>query len=187
MSSTNRSNARDNHVSDFYVTPVEQITIFLRDFVKAEPNFYKGIILDPCAGGDAQHPMSYPTALKVPVFTMDIREDSLAAVKGDYLNTDLDYTPDLIITNPPFNIAIDIIEKALRDVRDGGFVIMLLRLNFFGGQLRKKFWDQNMPKYCYIHHKRMSFTDDNKTDSVEYAHFVWQKGHSPEFTQVKVI
>jgi hypothetical protein len=145
------------------------------------------VILDPCAGGDAQHPMSYPAALKVPVKTMDIREDSLAEIKGNYLTTDLDYAPDLIITNPPFNIAIDIIRKALLDVRDGGFVIMLLRLNFFGGQLRKKFWEQYMPKYCYVHHKRMSFTDNGATDSIEYAHFVWQKGYDPEFTKTKVI
>ena len=32
-----------------------------------------------------------------------------------------------------------------------------------------------MPKYIFVHHQRMSFTEDKKTDSIEYAHFVWQK------------
>ena len=44
-----------------------------------------------------------------------------------------------------------------------------------------------MPKYCFVHHRRISFTDDRKTDSIEYAHFVWQKGYNEQFTQLKVI
>ena len=64
---------------------------------------------------------------------------------------------------------------------------MLLRLNYFGGKVRKELWEKQMPKYCFVHHKRISFTDDRKTDSIEYAHFVWQKGHNEQFTQLKVI
>lgn len=45
----------------------------------------------------------------------------------------------------------------------------------------------NMPKYCYVHHKRMGFTDDGKTDSIEYAHFVWQKGVSWAYTRLYLI
>lgn len=94
-----------------------------------------------------------------------------------------------IITNPPFNIAEDIIKKALNDVKEGGYVIMLLRLNFFGGKQRlQKFWNEvGLPKYSFVHHRRMSFTSDGKTDSIEYQHAVWKKGYKPEFTQLKVI
>lgn len=191
MSSTNRSNARNEHVCDYYVTNIEKIKEFIDEIVQYENDIFEGSILDPCAGGDSSHPMSYPTALQQcgynNIHTIDIRDDSLADIKGDYLTMELDFKPDTIITNPPFMLAREIIEKALNDVAENGFVIMLLRLNFFGGKLRKDLWDKHMPKYCFVHHRRMSFTDDGKTDSIEYAHFVWQKGYNPEFTYIKVI
>ena len=194
LSSTNRSNARSNHAEDYYVTPVSSIIDFLNEFNKYENVFHKDIhILDPCAGGDIKHPMSYPKALKNiginpdNISTIDIRSDSLAKVKTDYLKYNCRNKFDVIITNPPFSIARDIIEKSLDDVKDDGFVIMLLRLNYFGGKLRKDMWDKHMPKYSFVHHRRMSFRDDGKTDSIEYQHVVWQKGYYPEFTKLKVI
>ena len=54
MSSTNRSDARLSHVSDYYVTPVSKITEFLNIFTKYEDilNLPCTKILDPCSGGD---------------------------------------------------------------------------------------------------------------------------------------
>ena len=193
MSSTARG--YDRHVSDYYVTPIDKIIDFLSEFQKVEPEIFnaKNIFLDPTAGGDLFNKMSYPEALKQigidedRIKTIDIREDSLAEVKGDYLSISLDYKPKVIITNPPFAIAREIIEKALDDVEDGGFVVMLLRLNFYGGKLRKDMWDNQLAKYSFVHNRRMSFTDDGKTDSIEYQHCVWQKGFYPDFTYLKVI
>ena len=201
MSSTNRSQARRKHISDYYVTPVEDILTFLHAFSEHEDIFNRDIsILDPCAGGCDENPMSYPTALerfvrdiygdygvKHSIVTLDIREDSRAEIIGDYLEVNMEGLFDVIITNPPFNIARSIIEKALNDVREGGWVIMLLRLNYFGSRARKDLWDLQMPKYTFVHHKRMSFTNDGKTDSIEYCHMVWKKGYYPEFTKLKVI
>lgn len=222
MSSTNRSNARKEHVSDYYVTPIPDIELFLREFNKRIVlGWDKCKILDICAGGNDEikdangirelyHPMSYPTAIhnvfgNCNVNTIDIREDSLAATKGDYLTMNVkDYEPEIIITNPPFAIATDIIEKAINDVVDGGYVIMLLRLNFFGSEERKPFFEKYMPEWCFVHRKRMSFVDkkDNigcvefnkegkpkkgSTDSIEYAHFVFRKGVKPDYTKLVVI
>lgn len=194
MSSTNRSLVRNEHVADYYVTPIEKIEEFILNFEQSEHIFKeKSLILDPCAGGDKEHPMSYPTAIRniygndMKIGTIDIREDSLADIKADYLSYNFTIKPDIIITNPPFNKAIEIIQKALNDVEYGGYVIMLLRLNFFGSDARFAFFKTNPPKYCYIHHKRMSFTEDKKTDSIEYCHMIWQKGYQGEFTLTKVI
>ena len=193
MSSTNRSDARLSHISDYYVTPVDKITEFLNVFCKYENVFPRDNvkILDPCSGGDSKNCMSYPIALNLlnvtGVDTVDIREDSQAQIKGDYLTLDLKGKYDVIITNPPFNVSKDIILKALNDVKDNGFVIMLLRLNYFGGKVRQDLWTNHMPKYCFVHNKRISFTDNGKTDSIEYCHMVWQKGHTPEFTKLQVL
>lgn len=221
MSSTNRSNARDSHVADYYVTPVNHITNFLEkasEVLCLDLDYDFGCVVDCCAGGnnktdkDAYHPMSYPIALQekfgVNTATFDIREDSLAEYKMDYLQTDvakvLGKQPTMVITNPPFNIATQIIEKALSDVKDDGYVIMLLRLNFFGSKERESFFEKYMPEYCFVHHTRMSFTDKKDsegntvydkngnpkkggTDSIEYAHFVFRKGFTPEFTKLYYI
>ncbi len=75
MSSTNRSNAREEHIADYYVTPIADIELFLKEFnkrVKLDWNNIK--IVDPAAGGNNEirdengirevfHPMSYSTAI----------------------------------------------------------------------------------------------------------------------------
>ncbi len=192
MSSTNRGN--DRHASDYYVTPQDEIKKFLLELEKdirvRLPNTYW---LDPCAGGDRVHAMSYFVAIKemypgAEIETIEIRNDSRARILGDYLKIKIEpELYDIIITNPSFYLAQEIIKKALSDVRTDGYVIMLLRLNFFGSEKRFPFWKFQMPVWCYVHRKRMSFTDDGKTDSIEYMHAIWQKGHHPDFTMLRVI
>lgn len=175
MSSTNRGGIRE--VSDYYVTPIRDIVKFLvswEDFPIIGP---VSSILDPCAGGDALNEMSYPLALSgfgLNCDTIDIREDSKAAQVGDYLRIDCNDKYDLIITNPPFSLAQEIARKAIAEVRPNGFVVLLLRLNFFGSQKRFSFW-QNYPPYgIFVHSQRMSFTGGT-TDSIEYMHCIWKK------------
>jgi hypothetical protein len=195
MSSTNRGHSRDTHISDYYRTHVPDINLFFNNIRHLD--ILKGLILDPCAGGVKQREsMSYPEALKIYgvkselIDTIDIREDSPADIIGNYLELNTEGRYDVIITNPPFNIALDVIKKALSDVKEGGHVILLLRLNFFGSQERKPFWDSHLPKYCFVHSKRIHFIDGqgkSGTDSIEYAHYIWQKGYDPEYTLLKVI
>ena len=146
------------------------------------------MIVDSYAGGDSKHEMSYPSVINKmllndhDLITLDIRNDSLAQYKPvDYLKCNiLDYVskkPQMIISNPPFKNAFEFIQKALDDVCDDGYVVMLLRLNFLGSKVRNEWLRNNMPSEIYVHSKRMSFTDNGKTDSIEYAHFVWRKGY----------
>jgi hypothetical protein len=192
MSSTNRGGQRE--ASDYYVTPTDQIELFLREFSEKEPSAFMQdkSIFDSCAGGDPKNRgMSYPDAIKrafnMLVSTMDIRPDSSAEIVGDYLKSRLwpsSSGPAIIITNPPFALALPIIEKALAEAQE--WVIMLLRLNFFEGKARKAFWDKHRPLYAFVHSKRMSFTG-GKTDSVAYMHCCWKVDFQPEFTKLKVI
>ncbi|MFG6378328.1 MAG: hypothetical protein K1W19_08445 [Lachnospiraceae bacterium] len=222
ISSTNRSNARDSHIADYYTTPISDVELFLKEFDKRiKLNWNKIKIVDCCAGGNHEirdeygikeiyHPMSYQAAIhnvfgNCNVNNIDIREDSLAEVKGDYLEKDVKiFAPQVIITNPPFFSAVPIIEKALNDVAESGYVIMLLRLNFFGSKERWTFFDKYMPEWCFVHHVRIGFTDKKdengyvvfdkhgnakrgSTDSIEYMHAVWRKGYKPDYTKLVVI
>lgn len=194
MSSTNRANAKERNQSDYYVTPVSAIQEFLGEFRKDFPDFAPKLICDPCAGGDEHHPMSYPVALEkhsgwsgYKIGTCDIRQDSLAEKKADFFTLSFPFKFDLVISNPPFCLAREFVDKSLEVTRDGGMVVMLLRLNFFGSQSRFQWWKQNMPVATYVHNKRMAFTDDGGTDSIEYMHACWIKGQTPSHTRLKII
>lgn len=183
--------------SDYYVTPPWAIRDFLRAWDRDTGIVTKlakreALTLDPCAGGDKENAMSYPLVLEesgISPVTIDIREDSRATIIADYLQTDVEAKFDFIITNPPFNLAMEIIKKSLSDCVEGGFVVMLLRLNFYGAQSRAKWFTENMPELCYVHSRRLGFNPayPNKTDSIEYMHAVWRKGHHPEFTQLRIL
>jgi hypothetical protein len=206
MSSTNRGYER--HKADYYVTPQKCIREFLSYFLEDENIERPDRInwLDPCAGGSEDDEMSYPTVIEkefgASVCSLDIREDSKADIIMDFLTADKEnfLKHEIIITNPPFDIAEGIINKALEIAPEGGYVIMLLRLNFFGSALRKPFFEKNMPIRCYVHHKRISFITAKMNakrkaeglkpltaDSIEYAHFVWKKGTNPKETLLTVI
>lgn len=192
MSSTNRSNHRNSHRDDYYQTPSWCIEEFMKSFLDTIciGNLSEFSILDPCAGGDDDHVAAYPNALvkfgAEAIDTMDIRAESRANIIGDFLSDDLDLDKkyDMVISNPPFNLAKDFVDRGLEVVEKGGFVIYLLRVSFLGSQKRKPWWKENMPSYIFVHSKRPSFTNGG-TDSAEYAHFVWEKGERPEFAKIK--
>lgn len=213
MSSTNRGYER--HISDHYRTDKQVIRNFLTEFKKDVPDDFMNI-LDPCAGGDIERgkDVPYPIVLREfypysSIGTIDVRENSPASANLDYLKHDFYFwgetKPQLIISNPPFLKALEFIQKALKDVSYYGYVVMFLRLNFWGSAKRKEWLKANMPMYCYIHSERPSFIDEfihtgkfdkngkekilkpGDTDSIEYAHFVWKKGEHPEFTKTRLV
>ena len=213
MSSTARG--WDRHAADYYVTPEAEVRLFLTKFMQDQKRTHEDLqnkrILDPCAWWDAKHDMSYQSALfwagadDKKCLSLDIREDSGSKYKGDFLDyyttwidreTINNETPtrcwhtdafDMVMSNPPFALAREFIERWLEFVKGGGYVIYLLRLNFLGSKARKEFFDGMMPKYIYVHHKRMSFSEDGKTDSIEYAHMVFQKGYTGKTSELQII
>jgi len=194
MSSTNRGYNR--HKSDYYVTPKKDVREFLKHFTQIE-DLSNDLLqdlrwLDPCCGGDIKNDATYLSVIKElynPANTLgiDIREDSKADAIGNFLHLE-DILPkvDIVISNPPFYLAEEFIKHSLETVTHGGYVIMLLRLNFFGSKKRKPIFEHTMPYSCYVHHKRISFMN-GATDSIEYAHFVWKKGVNNDYCKTYVI
>jgi hypothetical protein len=212
VSSTNRGATRQE--LDYYRTDPAEIAVFLREWFNDVPSAREllttGTVLDPCAGGNVKpvqweykkgevatiqpSTMSYPEAIAAVtgnvVVTNDVRPDSPAMMHHDFLTGDLGLSkqPEVIITNPPFSIAQQVIEKSLTMVPVGGLVVMLLRLNFFGSDKRFPFFQGKMPQRAYVHHRRMGFTPDGKTDSIEYMHAVWHRARVPSpATTLRVI
>jgi len=174
---------------DYYVTPHWVIEEFLNAWLKADSFPSLRSILDPCAGGDEKTHMSYPHVIgktfNIKIATNDIREDSPADTHYDFLNSCSLENHDLIITNPPFSLAMNFLKKAL--IVSERRVAMLFRLGFFGSKKRNDFWLNNMPKYCFIHSRRPSF-DGGGSDNSEYMHCVWALDEPKrDYTETRIL
>jgi hypothetical protein len=97
---------------------------------------------------------------------------------GDLRNMDGDLwpDPDLVISNPPFTLALEFLEFALNYHRlEFAFadVLFLLPVGYMGSQKRHAFWKANPPDAMRVFSKRLSFTGDGKTANADYAWFYW--------------
>lgn len=78
-----------------------------------------------------------------------------------------------IVTNPPFNLAHQILTCALDFALDG--VAMLLRLSFLEPTEQRAHMLNRRPPTRMLVLPRISFTGDGKTDNVTCAWLVWSK------------
>ena len=180
MSATGRGAIRQP--DDFYATPAWATRVILPRL--GEPDR----ILEPCAGAGAivtECRRQWPDAT---IDAVELDADRCAAIEGadhalcrDWLGMPYQGRHSLIVTNPPFKLALPFIERALV-LADT--VAMLLRLNFLGSQKRAPFWRQN-PCGVYVLPKRPSFTG-GKTDACEYAWFVFGDGHANRWNILEV-
>lgn len=170
MSATNRGAVR--HKDDFYQTPSWCVHRLIERL-----DLPVGTWLEPCAGDGAIVRAVNEKIGGIEWVTNDLRKRKGIAHNLDYLanahgNTFRGFS--VLITNPPFSLAMEFITAALANASSEATVAMLLRLNFLASETRRNFFAANgwMPD-VYVLPNRPSFTDDGKTDATEYAWFVW--------------
>lgn len=160
MSATNRGS--DIISQEFYPTPSYTINSIIQyiDFSKVYS------FTEPCKGKGAIYNL-----INVPDKHYCELSEGL-----DYLTTSMPLV-DLILTNPPFSLAQEFINKARTE---SDTVIMLQRINFLGSQTRKDFWEKNPPTHLFVLANRPKFIakcpnkklDDSKkrlcTDQTSY-------------------
>jgi len=86
-----------------------------------------------------------------------------------------------ILTNPPYSLAYEFVEKAIELIEDWKNVYMFLRLQFLEWQKRYKFFKENPPKTVYVFSKRVNCAknwkfDETISSAIAYAWFHWEKG-----------
>ena len=177
MSATNRGADRRPH--DFYATPSWCVHRLVE-----EVDLPGGQWLEPCAGdGDIiatidRADVHWHAAERRPACGRGLHDlvgDRVAIC--DFINGRVpawlfDRRYDVILTNPPFSLAIEFVIACLPRAR---VVAMLLRLNFLATESRAEFMRDHVPD-VYVLPNRPSFTRVG-TDSVEYAWFVWREEH----------
>ena len=93
-----------------------------------------------------------------------------------------------IITNPPYKIAKQFVEKALSIVSDGCKVAMFLKLTFLESKSRRELFENTPPKVLYVSSSRLQcakngdFETYNKGTgtAVAYGWYIWEKGFTGE-------
>ena len=93
-----------------------------------------------------------------------------------------------IITNPPYSMAKEFIERALELVEDGRKVAMLLKLTFLESKKRRELFEKYPPKYIYVSSSRLQCAKNGDFETykngtgtaIAYGWFVWEKGYKGE-------
>lgn len=100
----------------------------------------------------------------------------------NFLEETLDNFEGDIITNPPYNVALEFIQKALDSVRVGRKVAMLLKIQFLEGKRRETFFKKTPPRTIYVSRSRIrcapngNFEGFKNGSTICYAWYVWEKG-----------
>lgn len=188
MSATNRGAIRVEN--DFYPTPdwlTEPAIKILFDRFKANE---KWDVLEPACGDLAM------VKVLQKYFNNIEYSDIVEPYNCDFLKPNSENQIffdkyDLIITNPPFSLAKEFVDKAMEYRKDEhSIVAMLLRVNFSGSQERYEWFKANEPS-VYVSSKRPSFGKNKEgkkgTDNSEYAWFFWgEVGEWPEFGHLEL-
>lgn len=99
----------------------------------------------------------------------------------DFLQCNSEWTGD-IVTNPPYNMAQEFVEKAMELVTDGHKVCMLLKLTFMEGAKRESLFAKYPPKHIHVFSRRINCWPNGEepkiSSAVCYAWFVWEKGYT---------
>lgn len=185
MSATGRSDVR--RTNDVYITPDWCVKRLLE---KYRPDVVS-TIMDPCAARGELLSVAkryYPDANLYAIelrteCLLDLMKVSRASMTGNFLELAKDIEDksiDLIITNPPFVLAMEFIKESIRIAKK---VAMLLRLNFVRGENRDEFMRETKPSILALA-DRPSFTGRG-TDATEYGWFVWDEELVGRFEMLK--
>ena len=92
-----------------------------------------------------------------------------------------------IITNPPYSMSKEFVEKAMETVTDGNKVCMFLKILFLEGKKRKELFKKYPPKTVWISSSRLKCAKNGNFDSMDgssvaYAWYTWEKGYKGDTT-----
>jgi hypothetical protein len=195
MSSTNRGGQRSS--SDNYPTPKWCV----RRLLEAYPDLLEtsGAWLEPCAGtGDIIEavrefdPKRKFTAveLRKPATKQLSKLSNVDVVcPQNYLTWITKKKFCVAITNPPFRLAQEVLERSLKQADD--FVALLLRLNYVGSEKRFDFMSQQIANRIGVLPNRPPFSYNKQgkwgTDSIEYAWFIWEPANPVSEARLRML
>ena len=161
--------------NDFYATNPK---IVEKLFTECKIDFSKNI-LEPCAGNGHIAKVFKDRGYNVTCADLIQREYPLDKT-WNFLEQQETFDGD-IVTNPPYELAQECVEKALEMIPKGRKVVMYLKLTFLEGKKRRKLFDTNQLKNVYVLTQRSNCAKNGDEElfgagAVAYAWFEWEKG-----------
>lgn len=179
---------------DYFPTPPWATRAFLREIFIPRSGLNRGdSAWDPAVGEG--HMFHVLKELFVDVHGSDVHDYGKGFEIGSYVGVGPDVAPrrsvDWIITNPPFNLGQQFIERALSEASVG--VAMLLRTSFVEGAERYEALFGSTPPYLIAQYcDRVPMVagvwDPDASTATSYAWFVWLKDvivHDPKWVWIK--
>ena len=163
--------------NSYYATDPKALELFLDRIDKDGIKLHKNIWECACGEGNLSKVLENKGYY---VQSSDLINRGFGTGEIDFLKLKLSELNQDILTNPPYKYALDFIKQALKMQNDGYYTIMLLKIQFLEGKERYKFFQENPPKFVYVHSERqkcyLNNIDDKQSSAVCYAWFIWEKG-----------
>jgi hypothetical protein len=161
---------------DFYPTP-KYVTEALLEREK-----FIGTIWEPACGDGAMSKVI--EAAGYSVTSSDLIDRGYGWTEDFMKFTDASFMGSNIITNPPYKIATEFVERALSLATNK--VCMLLKLQFLEGIKRNALFVRYPPKTIYMFSKRIAF-GVGKSPLMNHCWFVWDLKRTEKNTEIQWI
>lgn len=173
MSSTNGDVIQD----EVYPTPPSAVKALYQQLVLRTGDTF----FEPCRG-DLEDENGNPleTIWTLAPFAEEDKEWCEIRQGREFLARDFgDQRFDVIITNPPFSLSCEFLEKCQSLLKPDGTLIFLQRINWLGSKKRVPWWAKvGFPDKTPVLVPRPKFNPNKKgTDSCEYCWFAWDYGN----------
>lgn len=164
--------AESRQDDDFYATDPKAVEM-LCDLEKFSPNVW-----EPCCGQG--HIVKVLLARGYKAIGTDLCDRGFGNPGMNFLTVkyyDMDYD---IVTNPPYSMAQQFVERAIDIVSEGHKIAMFLKLTFAEGKARKALFEKYPPLRVYVSSSRLECGKNGifgAGSAVCYAWWIWQKGY----------
>lgn len=166
---------------DYYATNPQAVKMLLNKYT-----FDAQTILEPCVGGGhIANAINDFFKNKRDITCLDIVDRGYPnTIVTDYLKWETDKRFEGIITNPPFSLAQEFIEKSIDLLDNNGQIAMFLKIQFLESDKRKEFFEKYPPKYIYVFRNRMATWNNGQSldqngkrwaTTMCHAWFIWEK------------
>lgn len=170
-----RKEGEEREPHDYYATHSSSIPPLLK--ILGWEKGGKVIRENSCGAGH----LSFPLELAGhKVISSDLIDRGYGITGVDFLkDNELDSEKfDATIMNPPYKYALAFVKKALTQ---SPITCAFLRITFLESERRKKFFDENPPRYVAVFSKRMKSSKSGlfktgESSTVCYAWFIWETG-----------
>ena len=180
MGSSRYANDADRETNDYYATEPLAVELLLE-----QETFDKNVWECACGGLSMSNVLA-DNGYKVR--NSDILQRGNPDIEVvDFLTSEPNSWNGDIITNPPYSIAQQFVEKAMETVTDGHKVAMFLKLTFLEGKSRKSMFQKYPPKVLYVSSSRLKCAKNGNfnnigSGAVAYGWYVWEKGYTGDTT-----